>query len=113
MYNVSIEYKVDDSVQTLTANVRECFAHVSMTGHHCNVILANVADHSVFEKLAAEHNEVTKVSLTDSENNTVYMSEYWNCVESVNHSFPYEGATRCDVSFSRCNHDTHAEIPTI
>ena len=107
MYNVSIEYNEGNATQTLSAAAKECFAHVSLNGHHCNVALINVTDYGVFEHLAADHVEITKVTLTDVDNNVVYMSEYWNVVESINHSFPSEGPSRCDVNFTRCDHNTH------
>ena len=112
MYNVSVEYKEGNATQTLNAVAKECFAHVSIYGHHCNISLANISDHGVFEHMAAEHVEITKVSLTDADNNVVYVSEYWNVVDSVNHSFPSEGPARCDVNFARCDHSNHNGMPS-
>ena len=112
MYNVSVEYRDGIASQTLSATAKECYAHVSANGHHCSVALTNVSDHGAFEHLAAEHVEVTKISLTDTDGNVVYMSEYWNVVDSVNHSFPSEGPARCDVNFTRCDHDSHNGMPS-
>ena len=101
MYTLIIEYKENDQAQTLTAEAKECYANVSAMGTNCNVVLANVTDHGVMENLAAQQVNITKVSLKSAEK-TVYNSEYWNCLNSVSHSFPANGEGRCDVNFTHC-----------
>ena len=100
MYTLIVEYQENDQVKTLTAEARECYANVSTMGTNCNVALVNVVDHGVMENLVAQHVNITKVSLKSAEDQTVYYSEYWNCLHSVNHSFPANGEGRCDVNFT-------------
>ena len=109
MYTLVIEYKENDQVQTLTADARECYANVSAMGTNCNVVLVNVIDHGVMENLVAQHVTITKVSLK-LEENTVYYSEYWNCLNSVNHAFHPNGEGRCDVNFTHCHDEAHDAI---
>ena len=107
MYTLIIEYKENGQTKTLTAEATECYAHVSTMGTNCNVVLANVTDHGVMENLAAQHVTITKVSLKNGEEETVYYSEYWNCLNSVSHSFPANGEGRCDVNFTHCINEAH------
>ena len=107
MYTLIIEYKENGQVKTLTAEATECYAHVSTMGTNCNVVLANVTDHGVMENLAAQHVTISRVSLKNDEEKTVYFSEYWNCLNSVSHSFPANGEGRCDVNFTHCDNEAH------
>lgn len=109
MYTLVIEYKENDQVKTLTAEAKECYANVSAMGTNCNVALVNVADHGMMENLVAQHVTITKVSLK-LEEKTVYYSEYWNCLHSVNHSFYPTGEGRCDVNFTHCNDEAHDAV---
>ena len=107
MYTLIVEYKENGQTKTLTAETIECFAHVSAMGTNCNVVLTNVADHGVMENLVAQHVTITKVSLKNEAEKTVYYSEYWNCLNSVNHAFPANGEGRCDVNFTHCDNEAH------
>lgn len=110
MYTLIVEYKENDQVKTLTAEARECYANVSPMSANCNITLANVTDHGVLESLAARHVNVIKVSLENAEDQTVYYSEYWNCLHSVSHSFLVNGEGQCNVNFIYCPDEAHNEV---
>lgn len=97
MYVMNVEYQIGEEIKQAVHAVVECHDHISSDDSSCRIVVPKDADVSAYEAVALHNGKITKLILTNEEDEELYVSTRWPVVTHVHKSFNVEGHVNREI----------------